>query len=304
MRRTARTSVLSAFAITLLVAIGGCVSSSAPAIDDAAEPPIGRIPQLLSTASLHLPVEEYLPTAEQNDRLARAQVALVKACLARFGIAYTVTPVPSGQFGPVSLVDRRYGISDLELARGFGYGLGPRDPARMARPKPPDIGADGENVLSGQGRSVVHGLAVPPRGCIGEADRSLTPQTSADLRKGSQLQFDSFTRSRNDSRVRKVFKAWSACMAAAGYQYADPLAAAADPAFSGQFDEHQRDVAAADIECKTSANLVGVWFTVEAAYQTRAIAADPTGFAATRAAIESRDQLALAAESTLVADGT
>jgi hypothetical protein len=295
MPRTVRMTLL---ALTLLAAIGGCADTSAD--DDSTEstePIVGQIPQLLATATLHLPVEAYLPTTEQNDRLAQAQVSLVRGCLARFGIAYAVTPVPSGQFGPVSLVDRRYGITDIELARDFGYGLGPRDPAHLVRPAPPAIGADGENVLSGRGRSVVNGLAVPSQGCLGEADRSLTPPIQADLRKGSTLQFESFAQSREDTRVTRAFTAWSACMAAAGFPYADPLAAAADPAFSASVDQHQRDVATTDIGCKATTNVVGIWFTVEAAYQARAIAADPTGFAATRAAIQARDQLARTAQS-------
>jgi hypothetical protein len=85
-------------------------------------------------------------------------------------------------------------------------------------------------------------------------------------------------------------------MAEAGFRYADPLAVAADPAFSARIDQHQLDVAVADIGCKSSTNLVGTWFTVESAYQTRAIRANRAAFAATRAAIDARDQLAAAVD--------
>jgi hypothetical protein len=166
----------------------------------------------------------------------------------------------------------------------------------MTRPAPPKLNPDGVTVLSGQGRSVVAGLPVPTGGCIGEADRTLTGSLStADLRRGSDLQASSFAQSRVDSRVRAVFQAWSSCLERSGYRYADPLAAAADPAFTGPADQHQLDVATADIACKASTNLVGVWFSVEAAYEARAIAADPGGFAATRSAIAARDRLATAA---------
>src|SRR5205823_14551075 len=38
--------------------------------------------------------------------------------------------------------------------------------------------------------------------------------------------------SRQDSRVRAVFSAWSSCMREAGFSYADPMAANDDPAFA------------------------------------------------------------------------
>ena len=252
----------------------------------------------LATAQLRLPVEDYLPTVAQKDRLARARVALIRACMARFGFAYEVTPVPSDRYGPVSLTDRRYGITDLALARTFGYGLGPRDPAGIVRPDPPRLGADGQNVLTGQGRSVVAGLVVPDGGCIGEADRALTGSAAAvaHLGQGSRLQVESFTMSRADSRVRDALDSWSVCMAAAGYRYADPLAASADPAFNGPLDQQQVDVAVADVVCKASTNVTGIWFTVESAYQRRAIEADRTAFAQTRDAIRVRDRLAAEAD--------
>jgi hypothetical protein len=280
----------------VVLALAGC-STSPSNMDDDVEPAVGPVPVILASAGLRLPVEDYLPTADQADRLSRAQVALVRACLARFGFSYDVVPVPSGAYGPASLTDRRYGITDARLAAQFGYGLGPRDPKLLPRPDKPDIGADGENVLSGQGRSVVDGQTVPPGGCIGEAGRALTSSLTpaADLRRGSDLQLDSFARSRVDSRVRSVFQAWSACMGRSGYAYADPLSAVGDPAFIGSVDQHQRAVAAADIGCKVATNLVGVWFTVEAAYQSRVIATNRAAFAATRSAIEARDQLAAAA---------
>ena len=287
---------MSATVAAVVLALAGCSTSSPSTVDESVEPAIGPVPSIVDSAHLRLPVEDYLPTAEQSDRLSRAQVALVRACLARFGIAYDVVPVPSGAYGPVSLTDRRYGITDARLAAQFGYGLGPRDPARMPRPNKPNIGADGENVLSGQGRSVVNGQAVPPGGCIGEADRGLSSSRTpaADLRRGNDLQLDSFAQSRVDSRVRSVFQAWSACMGRTGFAYADPLSAAGDPAFIGSVDQHQVAVAGADIACKAATNLVGVWFTVEAAYQSRAIAANRAAFTATRSAIEARDQLAAA----------
>jgi hypothetical protein len=283
-------------ALLIVLALAACTAPSTVDGTDG-EPPVGPVPTMLSIVDVPLPVQAYLATEEQLDRVALAEVALVRACLARFGFPYDVTPVPSGAYGPASLTDRRYGITDLDLARTDGYGLGPRDPGLATRPAKPDLGPEGEAVLSGQGPSEVRGRPVPEGGCIGEAGRGLTgPRAStADLYRGTELQLTSFAQSRVDSRVKSAFAAWSACMAGAGYRYADPLAAAADPAFIRPLDQHEIDVATTDIGCKASTNLVGVWFTVESAYQQRAIDADPSGFAATRAALAARDELARAA---------
>ncbi len=279
-------------ALVVLLALAGCAAPAAST--EPAEPTIGTVPQLLESVALRLPVADYLPSREQNERLTRANLALIQRCMNRFGITYDVKPVPRGDYGPISLTDRRYGITDASLARSAGYGFGPRDPALQPAPDRPSIGADGQTVLSGQGRSIVNGLAVPAGGCVGEADRALNASVPAatDLREGQTMQLRSFEESKTDSRVRKVFTAWSACMSESGYHYADPLAAAGDPAFKGPPSPTQISVALADIACKARTNVIGVWFTVESAYQQRAIAADSRGFANIRAAVAARDSAA------------
>ncbi|HZN19305.1 MAG TPA: hypothetical protein VFB84_14180 [Micromonosporaceae bacterium] len=287
-------------AVAALLALAGCSSAGAA---EPAEPPIGEVPTLLASVGLRLPVEDYLPTAEQGDRLGAARLALIRRCMARFGIDYPVKPVPASGHGPRSLTDRRYGITDIALARTAGYGLGPRDPKLATRPERPKIGPDGQTVLSGRGRSVVNGLPVPDGGCIAEADRALDQAVPAgtDVRIGNQLQLRTFEVSKRDSRVQAAFAAWSECMRGSGYRYGDPLTVMADPAFTGE-DPAQRGgpspaelaVAAADIDCKARTNLVGIWFTVESAYQRREIDADRALFVAAREAIAARDRAATA----------
>jgi hypothetical protein len=280
-------------AVVAMVVLAGCAGAGDATLGG--EPVVGAYPTLTSGYGLRLPVEDYLPTAEQSARVGRAHIELVRRCLARFGIDYALRFVPGDRYGPRSLTERRYGITDLDLARDHGYGLGARDPVRQPRPAQPDLGTDGETALSGQGRTVVRGRAVPPGGCLAEAGRGLHPGTvRADIARAHRLQYTSYELSRRDSRVRAVIAAWSSCMARSGYWYADPLAAGADPAFVGRPSREEIAVATADIGCKARANLVGVWFTVESAYQRRSIDADRGGFAATRAAIAARDRIASA----------
>ncbi|HET8683380.1 MAG TPA: hypothetical protein VFM54_16160 [Micromonosporaceae bacterium] len=287
-------------AAAAVLALAACSSTG---VAGPAEPPVGEVPTLLASVGLRLPVEDYLQTTEQGDRLGAARLVLIRRCMARFGIDYTVKPLPASGYGPRSLTDRRYGITDLALARTAGYGLGPRDPKLAARPERPKIGPDGQTVLSGRGRSVVNGLPVPDGGCIAEADRALDQVVPAgtDVRIGNQLQLRTFEVSRNDSRVRAAFAAWSACMSGSGYLYDDPLTVMGDPAFTGEDPAHagrpspaELAVAAADIGCKARTNLVGIWFTVESAYQRREIDPDRARFVAAREAIAARDRAAAA----------
>ncbi|MET0132896.1 MAG: hypothetical protein ABW215_04805, partial [Kibdelosporangium sp.] len=281
-----RTRASAAAGLAGLVVLAACATAG----QQPAEPRVESVPVLLASADLRLPVQDYLATAEQNELFARARLKLVQDCMKRFGVDYPAEPVTADQYGPRSLTDRRYGITDAELARTSGYGLGARDPGLQKRPPRPDIDAAGETVLTGAGQSVVNGDPVPAGGCLGEADRTLSASvpTGTDVELGRRLQLQSFDAAKQDSRVRAVFRAWSDCMAQHGYHYADPLAAAGDPTFTGVPTAAQIAVATTDIACKSATNLVGVWFTVETAYQKRQIEQDPAGFAAVRQALAAR----------------
>lgn len=292
MRIHRRAAVLAAL---LAVAASAACTASTAATSGPAEPAVGPIPTLLKSVDLRMPVQDYLPTADQDDRLGVARVRLIQKCLADFGIAYPIEPVRGSDYGPRSTTDRRYGITDAGLARSQGYGLGDRDPARIGKPKQPDLGTDGVTALTGAGQSVVRGKAVPTGGCLAKADAALAKAVPAgvDVSKPGQLQRWSFERSRQDSRVVAVFQAWSQCMDRAGFRYADPMAVMGDPAFEAEPPSAgEVTVALADIGCKEQTNVVGVWFTVESAYQHREIAADRAGYAAIRAAITARDTFA------------
>jgi hypothetical protein len=277
-----------------LLAVTGCGSADTSDQDND-EPPVTTVPTLLATVNLRLPVQDYLRSDTQAVQLTRGRVSLIRQCMMRFGMDYTIEEAPAGKYGPRSLTDRRYGITDLALARQNGYGLGDRDPALQEKPAKPDIGPEGEAALFGDGPSLVGDLEVPSGGCIGEADRALNRSmpAGADPMLGQKLQFESFELSKEDSRVRAAFSKWSSCMEEAGYHYPNPLAAAADPRFTEQPPtEDQVAAAITDIECKGRTNLVGVWFSVEAAYQTRQIEAGGDAFTNCRKAIAAQQDMA------------
>jgi hypothetical protein len=255
--------------IVAALAAPGCASRT-PRQDGPGPPAARPVPILLDSADLRLPAQDYLLTGAQAALVGRGRLLLIQRCMRRFGVSYAVPEVGAGRYGPRTLTDRRYGITDAALAARDGYRLGARDPALQKRPAVPRLGPDAQTALTGDGRSRIHGLAVPDGGCIAEADRhlaALAPR-EADPVLGERLQLGSFEASRQDERVRRVFRAWSSCMRRAGYDYADPLTVVGDPQFAGNRPgPHEISVAYTDVLCKASTNVIGIWFTVESAYQ-------------------------------------
>lgn len=263
----------------------------------------GVYPTVLDSAVLHLPVQDYMLTDQQLQAIATARVTLVERCLRRFNIEVPKLPAPTDAnlYGPVSLTDRRYGITDPALAAKFGFGLGPRDPSLQTKPTQPNLGPDGQTALTGQGRSQINDQSVPDGGCLAEADRELDAHkpVAADPELPQRLQFQSFEWSKHNPKVRTAFQAWSSCMAVHRYHYSDPLAAAADPQFTSSASTSRQaiDVATTDIDCKRQTNVVGIWFGVESDYQEEQIHTHASAFERAKEALNAREAIARTALS-------
>lgn len=273
--------------VILLTAVAGCSANGAE--PESGEPAIGEVPTAVTATDLHLPMEDYDLTSEQVDLVSDARRVLMQRCMAGFGYTVEIERVVSSAYGPPTATERRYGITDLALAREHGYKLGKRDPALRPEPKRPELTAEQQVVLFGRGRSEVGGKQVPDQGCAGAAGRELQRDTpGVDLSMPQNTWMTTLDQSRKDSRVVAAIDAWSRCMAKRGHHYPDPVAAVNDPVAGGEVTDAQRALAVADIECKDEVNLVGIWFTVESAYQRRAIDANRAAFDAVRAALENQ----------------
>ncbi|MFI7073817.1 hypothetical protein [Micromonospora sediminicola] len=237
------------------------------------EPIVSETPTVLSGRDLHLPVEGYMLTSEEITRIDRARLLLIDRCMRKFDFSYQIEEVGASGYGPEGLVDRRYGITNLELAKSAGYGLGARDPNRRKPVAEPSLSPEGITVLGGEGRSVIRGRQVPEGGCVGEASRELDASSPAGAKPdlGEELQLRSFELSKQDSRVKAAMQRWSECMSGKGYNYSDPLAPLGDPQLGVSGSAEAVKVAAFDIECKRVTNIVGIWFSVESAYQNKMI---------------------------------
>ncbi|MEU7020531.1 hypothetical protein ABZ990_07705 [Streptomyces sp. NPDC046203] len=254
--------------------------------DTTKEPAIGTIPKLLSAADLSYPLDSYMATTEQNRKLEQAQARVTSDCMARFGFTYTMrqTP-PSGRSGN----EGRYGLTDATAAARYGYTPN-RGVAPPAKPLNPKLSASGELALGGpdykgaqpmsleeseatDSGKTLGGKKVPIGGCIREGYLKIyAPKKGAqDIMFVTNMAGDAFSRAHDDSRVSAAIKAWSACMAEKGYKTGDPVSPQHDLGLDPNTYGSPRAIAAArqDIACKERANLVGIWYTVETAYQKR-----------------------------------
>ncbi|MFJ7217772.1 hypothetical protein [Amycolatopsis sp. NPDC098790] len=237
-----RKLITVAFAVALLA---GC---SAPA-------PVTAPPALLRSADLRLPLDDYLLAPAELRELSAARGLLIRRCMTAAGVDYPAR-ADAAPKGPRTWNERRYGLTDPDLAAVAGYGLGDREP--VADKPPPALDAAAKAALDG------------PRGCAaraGEEQRRGDPGLDRDLPR--RLAAQSFAGSRRAPEVVDVFRKWSECMRVNGFGYDDPLAPPADRRFAGPGEPAAGEIATAgaDLECKRRTNLVGVWFTAEAAIQ-------------------------------------
>jgi hypothetical protein len=247
-------------------ALAGC--SAAPAAQsgfdlDAA---LAKVPADVSTVrGLDLPLDRSLLTPVEELEVIEARTTLIERCLTAHGIGFVLEAVD-----PVRDATklRRHGLVDPGEAAAYGY----RDPAVFAsraktpaRQPPPDV----VSAITGTRTGKVGGRDVPPGGCAGEADRTITP----DAKPGQEpvsfgLSNRGYEITRTTPPVAAAAVKWSHCMAEAGFRYDGPDAAMNDPAFSsGRASAHEIAVATQDVRCKERAEWVKTWVAVERAVE-------------------------------------
>ncbi|MEU2247054.1 hypothetical protein [Streptomyces sp. NPDC019224] len=253
---------------------GGAPSAAATGskVDEQAWP--ARTPVSGLTKGMVLPIEGYLISYPETVAWQRAQQNLWKSCMRRYGFNSFSPPEP-GMFPPPGYDDanmaRRYGISDAKEAARYGYHL----PGGAGEPPvwEPAEGAESA-VFSGSGVQVASGSykgeKIPENGCQGEVRESLG-KISYPL--ASKVEFASLEESRKVAEVRSAVTKWSACMKSHGYRVAHPYKAPdlVSSLGSDHPSEAETALAVADVGCKKSSRLVGVWFDAEKKIQNRRI---------------------------------
>ncbi|WP_327067704.1 hypothetical protein [Kitasatospora sp. NBC_01302] len=296
-----------------VLTVAGCAHGKTGAT---AGPAAGAVSPSVSVASTPgsdpstwtLPLLAYQPTPEQDGMIGKAELKLVRGCVSSFGVQWQPGPdLPP--LGPKNLLDRRYGIHDLQLAERRGYQLDAAmqsryDAAMKAQSAMPPPSADTEVLLGGtdippellaqagpEARSgMVAGKQIPPGGCFGQARRTLGSATHGVSQLVQQLTHQSYTESGQDPQVQAVFAQWSACMREKGFDYKAPMDANDDPRFEPSakgVPKLEIATATADVTCRNIHKVAEIWHDSEARIQSREIEQNQDALTADRRSLDA-----------------
>jgi hypothetical protein len=207
-----------------------------------------------------LPIEAYLPGPSQGMTgfATSTRDERIDECMAAAGFAdWEPAPdLPSLGSGG-SLTADRYGIHDLEQARKGGY-----------HPDPDKVKAYNEALTEDHSmetdREVLRECAIKVDG---------RPRESLDVAQeptlAEEIAWYSYRDSKSDPAALSVFKQWSTCMKAKGYEYEAPMDANDDPrwAAAGGLTQQEIDTAVADVECRDRHHVEKAWFDAETTIQ-------------------------------------
>ncbi|MFJ9869615.1 hypothetical protein [Streptomyces sp. NPDC101165] len=286
--RTLRRGLKAGTLLLALITAVGCAGRQDPPSAAAATPVPTPTPGPAQVMTLHLPIEDYMLTPEQTARRGWVHGRIVEDCMKKYGLDFPVGPKPMTSAAD-SVMYRRYGVTDPASVATWGYHL-PRTkssaPADSAALRPSAAQQAVMFARNAERRPVTtyQGRKLPAGGCEGEAARRLDTGAGPDGIVAA-TKSDSFARSLADPRVRKVFARWSACMRTHGFDEPNPMEAGAKLPSVQRAEPDRTEIgeARADVGCKESTNLVGVWFAVESEYQNAAIAGRQKKFRAARA---------------------
>jgi hypothetical protein len=284
-----KSSVAVGVVILSVVVLSGCQSSSRTA----SEPGVSSSAATKTVDGVAVPVlplDAYGVSAEQQAVLDQAVDELAETCMKAKGYTW---PARLKQLGvPRSANERRYGVTDPKAVSVYGYQLAPPvgvtteqlvEEARQEKKREALMTAALTEAYTGRGGKTT--ATSRTGGCRGSALKQLgLPQGGEALTAVDLAQQQSWKRTEEDSRAKAANAKWSACMKKAGYTYANPHVAAADPAWwtKKEADSAARSrvspreiaTAVADVKCKRQVDYVTVWQSVETAYQYKIIKAN------------------------------
>ncbi|WP_244204298.1 hypothetical protein [Streptomyces africanus] len=280
MRMKARRASIGSLVIAAtLVSVAGCSGDATTANPSVATPKPTVSFDPADPATWVLPIEGYLPSDAERKQISQARKILISDCMKGFGFSWEpAADLP--RIGGKTLVDWRYGIHDMALAKERGYK--PAADEQEAYDQAVEEGAlDGTSgtgpdtqALEG-GAKKVGGKPVPEGGCLGEADRKISAG-AANTTIAQTISNETFAQSQQSPEVVEAFKAWSDCMKASGFHYPRPLDASDDPQFgSRSVTPLEIRTATADISCRDKTKVAKIWFDAEVAIQNEEIESRP-----------------------------
>jgi hypothetical protein len=280
-------------ALTAVALAGGCSAATPDRPVPAAHPVLvagpaptyalsGGQARLLSDGSVVLPLDAYDGFASPTDRtlLETATTHLEQTCMQAKG--YQLPAGLSAQFIPEPLSTlSMYGVSTTQEARSFGY-------------REPDTGDSATTTAQADVPPAVltafQGGGDGTGGCRAEAFQQLNfAATGAAFAFVQNLRVEALLDLGSNSHFMRVTASWSACMAGAGYHYANPLQPGRDvsllsagsvvPAgdqFAPEPTGAEKAAANDDVACKYRTGYLQAFTRLAAQYQEQLIKENAT----------------------------
>ncbi|MFJ5217202.1 hypothetical protein ACIP98_21070 [Streptomyces sp. NPDC088354] len=219
----------------------------------------------------HLPIEEFLLSSEDAYKISNAKNMAIEDCMHAKG--EESFKMPAAVKLP-TLLERRYGLSNLAEAEKYGYAFPEGTPA----PSPGPLTSRQKALLGDRGK---------PGGCYvigsskvtGRADKATATSPHAD-----KIQSESWRKSFVDSRVQSKFEEWSQCMKSKGVPYKTTM----DQPEKNVPMEIQKRIASDAVVCGLSTGILDEWLHVESEIQEKMIKGDISALAKERGEIQAQ----------------
>ncbi|MEU0698673.1 hypothetical protein ABZ349_32560 [Streptomyces niveus] len=219
-------------------------------------------------ASVDLPIQDFMPTANENLLIDRARNALAVKCMEGKGYAGFSLPAPVADGR--DLTDRRYGLSDIVAARAHGYEL-PKIRESGTGEFVEKLPGDQKRALVGDKKNL-SGPTFARFGCTGVAMQEIVgsaPPIVPAYQLASEIQMKSWNKSFKDPALIPFFGRWSDCMKDSGYRFKTPMDA---PGSSRMTRDEAREMAEAEVVCNYESGLLKKWYSIDSGNQREEIA--------------------------------
>ncbi|NUR28996.1 MAG: hypothetical protein HOV83_24675 [Catenulispora sp.] len=224
-----------------------------------------------------LPIQAYKPTNSDQHEINLARLTAMRSCMTRLGFDYPpLSSFPKDTSGTALPADAyRYGpLSMTEAADGYKFAVIQDARNTAGQPTKPATSPAESAALAGDAKNP---------GCAQQAIAAISVNggtlSTSDL--VSNIDQESFQKSQSSPQLIAAFKAWSTCMSGKGFSYATPLdPLSSSSSFAGSStpangvptpSTDEVATAKADVDCKSSTGVVGVWVAIETQMQKQAI---------------------------------
>lgn len=221
------------------------------------------------------------PMSLNNDQMRtvnRARAILAQRCLKRFGFVVQIPAQIAGN--PWDGIDERYGLTDEQHARTYGYGSKPspqETPFEVTVPREAlaimygkEMGSNnGVYFNTGRPLPTYGGQTVPSGGCAGEANTTLTAgMPPGEPLNTREVEHDLTKEAMTSPEVRTKIDAWRACLKKAGFEYSDPW----EPTLRWSANKATPEAvtaALADVRCNKQTGLADTWRKIDIGLQRK-----------------------------------